>query len=258
MTSTSPIIVFVHGAWHFPATYAKFVSALRSSGHEVRVPTLTTMNGDRPPTSSLETDSALIHNTVEQLANAGEVVIVVMHSYGGMVGTNGLRDLGQAERAEKGLPGGVSHLVYVCAFALPEGGSMVGKVREFGHENLLDVAFDFAKDQTCLDRDPKTLIFGPGVESTEAEDLSAALGRWNGSGMFQEVKYCAWRHIPITYIYTTNDMTVPYDYQKSMVDTIRSEGFSVSTEELASGHSPWLEKTEQVVEVVNKVAKKCG
>ena len=43
----------------------------------------------------------------------------------------------------------------MCRFALAEGVSMTDKVKEFGHEHLLPLAFDFADDGTVLNRDPR-------------------------------------------------------------------------------------------------------
>jgi hypothetical protein len=71
------------------------------------------------------------------------------------------------------VPGGVARLVYMCAFALPEGGSMVGKVREFGHEELLPLAFGFAEDQSVDCRDPRMVLVGEG-------GTVGGEGRWRG------------------------------------------------------------------------------
>lgn len=59
----------------------------------------------------------------QKLVDAGRRVVAVMHSYGGQVGTDSLSGLGWNTRSEQGLPGGVSDLLYVTAFALPKGGS---------------------------------------------------------------------------------------------------------------------------------------
>ncbi len=255
MATNKPTLVLVHGGWHIPSTYTKFTRSLRSAGYEVHVPRLPSMNETRPPNTDLATDTALIRGYVESLVDAGRTVIVIMHSYGGQVGTNALYNLGLNNRKqnEDGQSGGVVHLIYMCAFALPEGGSMVGKVKEFGHEHLLPLAFDFADDDSCVNRDPKTLLVGPGVDDAEVETYVSSLVRWNGKSMYQAVEHCAWREIPVTYIYTTQDMTVPWDYQKSMVERMQAEGQAVHTFELATGHCPNLTMTQEVVDIVKHV-----
>lgn len=256
MAAVKPTIILIHGGWHIPSTYSKFTNSLKSAGYEVHVPRLPSMNEARPPNTDLTTDTEMIRGYVESLVDAGRSIIAIMHSYGGQVGTNALYGLGLKSCSRRGesLSGGVIHLIYMCAFALPEGGSMVGKVKEFGHEHLLPLAFDFAPDDSCVDRDPKTLLIGPGADDVELEAYVASLVRWNGKSMYQAITHCAWRDIPVTYVYTSRDMTVPLDYQKSMVERIRAEGQTVHTVELATGHCPNLTMTQEVVDIVTNVA----
>ena len=254
MAAIKPTIVLIHGGWHIPSTYSKFTNSLKSAGFEVHVPRLPSTNEARPPNTDLTTDTAMIRGYVESLVDAGRTVIAIMHSYGGQVGTNALYDLGLKDRTQHGKSGGVTNLIYMCAFALPEGGSMVGKVKEFGHEHLLPLAFDFADDDSCVNRDPKTLLIGPDVEDVEAEAYVSSLVRWNGKSMYQAITHCAWREIPVTYIYTSQDMTVPLDYQKSMVEHMQADGRTVYAFELATGHCPNLTLTQEVVDIVTHVA----
>lgn len=254
MTSTKPTLVLIAGAWHVPSSYSKLTNALKSAGYEVHVPSHPSANQIRPPNADLYTDTTLIRGYVESLVDAGRTVIAIMHSYGGQVGTNALYGLGVDTRAQRGLAGGVSYLVYMCAFALPEGGSMIGKVKEFGHEDLMPLAFDFAEDMSCVSRDPKLLLVGQGVDENEIESYVSTLVRWNGKGMYQEsTNKAAWREIPVAYIYTKQDMTVPFDYQKSMVEKLEIEGRKVYTVELDTGHCPNLTATKEVVNVIDDI-----
>lgn len=55
------------------------------------------------------------------------------------------------------------------------------KVKEFGHMDLVPLAFNFAEDDTCLNNDPKTLLVGPSaVADNEVNRYLATLVRWNG------------------------------------------------------------------------------
>jgi pimeloyl-ACP methyl ester carboxylesterase len=210
----------------------------------------------RPPNADLYTDSDLIRAYVSSLVRAGRTVMAIMHSYGGQVGSDALVGLGRASRAAQDLPGGVSHLVYLAAFAVPEGTGMMDKVKEFGHMDLVPVAFNFAEDDTCLNNDPKTLLVGPSaVEADEVDRYLATLVRWNGKAMYQPINHAAWREIPVAYIHCTADMTVPLDYQKSFVEGMEKAERPVQTFELATGHCPNLTATEGVVDAINKVVE---
>lgn len=123
MATEKPVVLIIGGGWHTPESYGKLVKALESAGHEVHCPRHPSTNQSRPPTAGLSEDSANIRSYVEELVDSGRRVVAVMHSYGGQVGTNALVGLGLESRSKLGKPGGVSDLVYVCAFALPEGGS---------------------------------------------------------------------------------------------------------------------------------------
>ena len=146
--------------------------------------------------------------------------------------------------------GGVVQLIYMCAFAMPEGGSMIDKVREFDREHLMPIVIDCAEDDSCVPRDPKTILLGPDHEDDESRDYLSTLVRWNGKCMYQDIARCAWREIPVTYIYTSRDMTVPLDDQKSMVAKMKAEGRDVQTIELDTGHCPNLTATQAVVDVI--------
>ncbi|KAL2828013.1 Alpha/beta hydrolase fold-1 [Aspergillus cavernicola] len=266
---TPPTIVLIHGGWHTPALYEKLTSHLKSLGHEVHVPRLPSMNGARPPNADLFTDTALIRGYVESLADAGRDIVVLMHSYGGQVGTHALLGLGAETRRRAQLQqqkqqrqwrggggGGVVRLVYVAAFALGEGESMIGMVKEMGDEALILLAFDFAEDGTVLDRDPGGLLVGPGLEEEELEGYVGRFERWNGTGMYQGLEGCAWREIPVSYVCTKNDMTVPFGYQQVMIGKLRGEGKEVETFELATGHCPQLTMPKELGEIVHGIVCK--
>jgi hypothetical protein len=73
---------------------------------------------------------------------------------------------------------------------------MMDKVKEFGHMDLVPVAFNFAEDDTCVHNDPKTLLIGTSsVADDEVDEYLATLVRWNGKGMYPPLKHAAWRGI---------------------------------------------------------------
>ncbi|GKZ81831.1 hypothetical protein AnigIFM56816_006357 [Aspergillus niger] len=257
MSTSKPVILLIPGGWHTPTSYDKLTNLLKSSGHEVHVPALHSMNGARPPTADLETDTAVFREYTQNLADAGKNIIVITHSYSGQVATNGLSDLAISNRSKQGLPGGVVHLVSLSAFTITEGRSMFDIVDQFGHASLMPMAFDFAEDGTCVDRDPKGLLVTPGPEEAESEVewYLGTLQRWNGKCMYQPItaKRAAWRDIPVTYVLSTRDMTVPVDYQRWMVEMMRKEGAEVEDFELDSGHSVDFSRAKEVSEIVNNV-----
>lgn len=215
-------------------------------------PRLLSANEVRPPNAGLSDDTALVRGYVESLVRAGRHVVAIAHSYGGQVASNALYGLGTDARAAKGLNGGVSHLIYMTGYAVPEGVAMMDKVKEFGNMDLVPLAFDFADDGTAVSRDPKMLIVGPGPSDAEVEAYLKTWVRWHGNCMYQASEHAAWRDIPVAYIKTSVDMTVPVNYQQHFIDEMEKAGRKVQVFELATGHCPNLTATDGVVDAVNK------
>ncbi|OGM40179.1 hypothetical protein ABOM_010985 [Aspergillus bombycis] len=256
MPNSSPAIVLLHGAFHTPVHYAEFTAALRSKGHKVHVPRLPSMNGARPPNADLYSDTEFVRSYVESLVEAGREVVVFMHSYGGLVGTNALVGLGAETRTQQGRPGGVVLFIFLSAFAVREKTSMMSIVRLFGHEDLMPLAFDIAEDGSTTSHDPKALIIGPGRSAEETDAYIAAMQRWNGKAMYQDAERCAWREIPVVYIYATEDLTVPMDYQKWFVEKMREEGREVETFAVETGHCPTFTKFEETAKIVDAAVRR--
>ncbi|KAE8391443.1 hypothetical protein BDV23DRAFT_171625 [Aspergillus alliaceus] len=215
MASSDRAIVLIGGGWHPTASYEKFQSALEAQDY-------------RTPTADLYTDSEFVRSYVEGLVEAGRDVVVLMHSYGGQVSTNCLVGLGAETRKQRGLTGGVTRLVYIAAFAVTEGSSMVDVVKAFGHEARM----------------PKL---------QELEAYVARLARWNGKAMHQGTRQCAWREISVSFVYATADMTVPFDYQKLFVEKMHGQGREVETFSMDTGPCPTFTKASELVEIVHGV-----
>ncbi|KAJ5094502.1 alpha/beta-hydrolase [Penicillium angulare] len=248
-----PEILLIAGSWHTPAQYTKFRTILESKGLTVHIPRLPTISSVQPPTADLTTDTEFIRKYVTELADAGRYVIILMHSTGGQSGTNALKDLGTESRVQKGLPGGVTRLVYISALACVEGETGIDRIKKFGHVDFMPIAFDIAEDYTFISRDPKTLVVGPGLSDEELDAYVKGLERSNGKVMYQPLEYCAWRDIPVSYVYLTADMTVPFVYQKDMVFFLEEQGRSVQTFELETGHCPNITMPEELGEIIERI-----
>lgn len=93
MASKKPIILFVHGAWHTLEHYRVFLAILQRKGYTVIAPDL--------PSRVVETvvdptkaDIELIAGIARNLANEGQGIVAVAHSYGGVVATEAFSGLG--------------------------------------------------------------------------------------------------------------------------------------------------------------------
>jgi hypothetical protein len=90
----TPIYVFVPGAWHTPDTFDGIRALLSKRGHDSEAINLPSVGAAEPTKSGLHADIAHTYVVLRALADQGRQIIVVMHSYGGMVGSGAVEGLG--------------------------------------------------------------------------------------------------------------------------------------------------------------------
>lgn len=118
-------MLFVHGSWHNPNHFRRVRDLFESNGFPTSCSTL-------PSTGSLlliglHEDVQEIRDELKGLITTKQKeVIVVAHSYGGIVTAEAVDEaFALSARTDRGLSGGVVRLVYMCAFLLPLGESVV-------------------------------------------------------------------------------------------------------------------------------------
>lgn len=123
-------IVFVQGSFQTPLVYDKLIEGLKPHYPTLHPELPSCSNIDQPefPTVDLSDDCTVVKGLVEDLVqNQGKLVVVLMHSYGGLVGSNAItQELSFVHRQSKGLAGGVIHLFYFTAFLLDERQAVFG------------------------------------------------------------------------------------------------------------------------------------
>lgn len=81
--------------------------------------------GAEPPSKTLEDDVSSLCSVLTALADEGRDIVVVGHSYGGVVASNAVEGLVKPVRTANGKRGGVVSVVYLAAFALDKGQSLL-------------------------------------------------------------------------------------------------------------------------------------
>lgn len=121
---SKPVFILSPGAWHTSEVYNKLVPHLEAKGHRTVLhdwPSIT-----QAPLTSFDEDIQAIRTTVLREADAGNDVVIVAHSWSGSPVNSSVADLSKAERAKQGKPGGIVKLVFLCAFVVSEGVSLLG------------------------------------------------------------------------------------------------------------------------------------
>ncbi len=218
------IFVVIHGAWSAGWAWKKMRPLLRAQGHELFTPTQTGL-GERShlarPGIDLETHIAdgLGVLQFEDLRD----VILVGHSYGGMVAT------GVADRAAER----IAHLVYLDAFVPGNGQSLADLAGPTAHAHALAAARDHGEGWR--------LPASPMPPDTDAEDVAwAAPRRMMQPLMTFEQKLQltgAVERLPRSYVYCTR--SGPGEVFRQFTARARSEpGWNYF--ELDASHNPHI------------------
>ncbi len=222
-------LLLVHGAWHDSWVWHPLLDHL--DGLDVRTVELPSSGADPDSLGDLRADAEVVRTA---LAGVDGPVVVVGHSYGGVVVT-------EAATADTG----AAHLVYLCAFQLDEGESLMALVGEepppWWEVHDRHVAATTPED-----------VFYNGCP----EDLTAAavgrLGLQSLSSFRQPLTRAAWREVPSTYVVCEDDRAIPLPVQEQMS---RRSG---SVVRMAAGHSPFLSSPGELARALRRIAEEAG
>ena len=121
MASSHQSFLIVPGAWHQPGMYEKLVTSLKGAGCSAVVGSLPSCDAQDPQKVTCSTDAEAIRKQIMHLTEAdAKEIVVVCHSYGGIPGAGAAHGLSKIARAKEGKKGGVTGLVYVSGFVVPE------------------------------------------------------------------------------------------------------------------------------------------
>ena len=126
-----PTIFFVQGAFQLPGPYQAFEKLFWDDGYTVDHPVLASCSDpyrENFTQVSLKDDVQIVQSRLEDLViNNGKTVIVIMHSYGGLVGNSAIpEELSRSWRSSHKMSGGIAHLFMYSAFVLPVNQSVIG------------------------------------------------------------------------------------------------------------------------------------
>lgn len=116
-TQVLPTIVLVQGSFQTPQVYTKLVQGLVAQGYPTIHPQLGNVDSTNFSQLSLVDDALAIRTELtRQIEYEGKTIVIVMLSYGGLVGSKAITEkLSYAKRQAQGLPGGVIHLFFYAA-----------------------------------------------------------------------------------------------------------------------------------------------
>ncbi|TQN67538.1 Methylesterase 1 [Colletotrichum shisoi] len=244
MSAAKPTFVLAPGAWHKETCYSPAQKILESRGYPVEAVAYPSV-GAEPPTKGLNDDAAAVRAVLERLADAGKEIVLVVHSYGGLVGANAVEGLGYKQRAKEGKKGGVITFVYLTAFVVPVGKSIKEML---GGQFLPWMKFEGNYVHALTPEEVFYHDVEPEVQKKAIEEL-----QHQSAVVFDDVvTYEPWRDIDSMYFFCDDDKAIPLVVQQNMAGLL---GPNAITHSSKASHSPFLSKPGDVAEGLEIAAK---
>lgn len=254
MTTSStpkPHIILMHGAWHTPLTFTSLTARLNTLGYTTSTPFLPSVNSTAPvPDTSA--DVALIRDEITRvLDEEGKNVILVPHSYGGIPTSDACSGLGTAARRAQGQATSVTHIVWLAAFNLLEGQTLLDA--RLGIEASF---LDFTTSPGWLLAEPAGArdAFYNGMPASEAAQHVKELRPHSPGTFVSKQVYAAWQDVESTIVLCEEDRATLPVMQEGMVSAMRGEGWRGEVVRVEAQHCVYLSHEEEVVRVVRRAA----
>jgi pimeloyl-ACP methyl ester carboxylesterase len=248
-----PALVFVPGSWHKPACYDKVIHLLESEHGITCVPiTLPSTQGD--PKATFKDDVDAVQAGILSQTKQGRDVIVVAHSYGGLVGASSIRGFAREEPdSNHGL---------VKAFILIASGFSIAGLSFLDPALGMDLPFFKSNKETGfaeLSVSPSKFFYHD-LSPYEAQYWVGQLTPQSLKALAEDGQYVyeGWKDVPTWYIGTVEDQGLPVMAQRMLVGMARGQGAVVHHEELQTSHSPFLSQPDEVVRIMMDTVREVG
>jgi pimeloyl-ACP methyl ester carboxylesterase len=227
-----PTVVLVHGAWADASGWNDVAHSLQGKGYDVIAPA--------NPLRGVPTDAAYLKTV---LASIKGPIVLVGHSYGGMVMTNAAT--GNAN---------VKALVYIAAFA-PDQGETAGGIEQINPgsqaagANLTIRPFDGGGKDVYITPADFHHVFCQDVPARQSA-LMAAEQRPLSLSAFADVSGVpAWKTIPSWYMVASHDRAIPPATERFMAKRMKA-----TTVEVDSSHVAMISHPAAVTKLVLRAA----
>ncbi|KAK4502075.1 hypothetical protein PRZ48_007886 [Zasmidium cellare] len=213
--------------------------------------------GDRETTFKDDVDAA--REAIMRETSLGRDVVVIAHSFGGMVGNSAIQGLTRSKSqkvAENSAGGAVIGLILIASGFTLTGLSFMDPMfgipppswkanRETGFADLV--------------KSPRELFYHD-LSAEDAEYWISQLGSQNLKAMFEggEHAYAGWKDVPTWYIGTIEDRGLPVMVQRMQVGMARAMGGDIVHQELKSSHSPFLSIPDECFQRFDSSGRRLG
>jgi pimeloyl-ACP methyl ester carboxylesterase len=226
--SEKPVsIVLVHGGFVDGSGWQGVYNILKRDGYEVIVV--------QNPTDSLASDVTV---TKRAIATAKHPVVLVGHSYGGVV------------ISEAGTDPRVKALAYIAAFAPDAGESVETLIANPAPGAPVPPILPPQDGYLKLDSTKFAASFAADVDPATAQFMADSQVPWGVSALAGKVSVPAWKSKPSYYLVASDDHMIPPAAQRAMA---KRAGAKVV--ETSASHSVYVSKPQEVAALIEQAAE---
>ncbi|RSL62698.1 hypothetical protein CEP53_004681 [Fusarium sp. AF-6] len=256
-----PSLIIVPGASGLPEFYDSFIKAVTERGYDIKalhLPSVGLMTGAREgPLPTMYEDAELIAKHVRELADRGNDVILVTHSYGGTPATESVKGLTKKDRQKQGLEGGIIGIAYMTSLVPNVGGSAGTFQRDFPDKE--DVPMAVGDDGWFYYTDiPKLArVSFTNLPKDEGEFWAAKLVKHSSISFGNPLTYAGFKDVPVSYLLCEDDRAILPQAQRAGIDMIEKEsGNKVDVTSIKGDHVAPLSSQNEVVDWIVGVAER--
>ena len=225
--STVKTIVLVHGGFVDGSGWEGVYKILKKDGYNVSIA--------QNPTISLADDVAV---TKRVLSTHSGPVILVGHSYGGAVITEGGNDPK------------VAGLVYITAFAPANGESVSSLIKDPPPGAPVPPILPPQEGFLFLDQAKFAASFAADVDAEKAAFMADSQVPWGLEALNGTISQAAWKTKPSWYLVATKDKMIPPPAQRFM-----SKRAGSTVVEVAGSHAIYVSQPNAVAQLIEKAAQ---
>jgi pimeloyl-ACP methyl ester carboxylesterase len=226
-TSAMTAIVLVHGGFVDGSGWEGVYKILKKDGYSVSIV--------QNPTVSLADDVAVTKRTIDA---QGKPVILVGHSYGGVVIT------------EAGNDPNVAGLVYITAFAPDKGESVGSLIKDPPPGAPVPPILPPQDGFLFLDANQFAASFAADVQKEKADFMAKSQVPWGLDALNGAVTEPAWKDKPSWYLVATDDKMIPPPAQRMM-----SKRAGSTVVEVKGSHAVYVSRPDAVAALIEKAAQ---
>ncbi|KAK8000817.1 hypothetical protein PG990_013417 [Apiospora arundinis] len=258
--SNLPTLVLIPGAWHRATCYDPIIEILQGT-HKLRCVAITLPSTTGNPDATFKNDIDVVRKAISKETSQGRDVVVICHSYGGMVGNSAIKGFakpqdpvpaksssGKKDKSSRSSTGYVvGHILIASGFTIT---GLAFMDPFFGHPPpywRINKETGYGE----LTADTRDLFYHD-LPKDEGEYWVSQLTSQSLKSMFEggEFAYAGWLHVPVWYLGTSEDHALPVVAQRINVGFAREMGGHVEHRELPASHSPFLSLPKETVEIL--------